>query len=48
MNPVFDFLIEPYTNHEVLDIVLEVLGVFLGLLRVCFAKKRQRSGETNL
>ena len=39
MNPVFDFLIEPYTNYEVLDIFLEVLGVFLGLLSVWFAKR---------
>ena len=38
MNPIFDFLINPYLNYSSLDIVLEVLAVMLGLISVWFAK----------
>lgn len=41
MNPIFDFLIEPYQNYLLLDIVLEGLAVVLGLLSVWFAKQNQ-------
>ena len=40
-SPIFDFLIEPYQNYLLLDIVLEGLAVVLGLLSVWFAKQNQ-------
>ena len=39
MNPIFDFLVEPYQNYNTLDIVLEAVAVLLGLLSVWFAKR---------
>ena len=39
MNPIFDFLIEPYNQYPTKDIVLEVIAILLGLLSVWFAKK---------
>ena len=39
MNPIFDFLVEPYQNYNTLDIVLESVAVLLGLLSVWFAKR---------
>ena len=39
MNPIFDFLVEPYQNYNTLDIVLEAVAVLLGLLSVWFAQR---------
>ena len=39
MNPIFDFLIEPYQNYRSIDIILEAIAVILGLLSVWFAKQ---------
>lgn len=41
MNQIFNFLIEPYQNYVIIDIVLEVIAVILGLLSVYFAKRDQ-------
>ena len=35
---IFDYLLKPYQNYFVVDIVLEFLAVFLGILSVFFAK----------
>ena len=43
MNPIFDFLIEPYQNYLILDIFLEGFAIVLGLLSVWFAKQNQIS-----
>jgi nicotinamide mononucleotide transporter len=39
MNPIFDFLIDPYRTYSTIDIVLEGLAVFTGLSSVWFAKQ---------
>ena len=41
MNQIFNFLIEPYQNYAIIDVVLEVIAVILGLLSVYFAKRDQ-------
>ena len=41
MNQIFNFLIEPYQNYVIIDIVLEAIAVILGLLSVYFAKRDQ-------
>ena len=35
---IFDYFLKPYKNYFVIDIVLEFLAVFLGILSVLFAK----------
>jgi nicotinamide mononucleotide transporter len=39
MSPVFDFLFQQYSGYATLDIVLEIIGVFFGLISVWYAKK---------
>ena len=39
MNPIFDFLIDPYRTYSTLDILLEGAAVLTGLLSVWFAKQ---------
>ena len=41
MNQIFNFLIEPYQNYAIIDVVLEAIAVILGLLSVYFAKRDQ-------
>ena len=41
MNQIFNFLIEPYQNYAIIDVVLESIAVILGLLSVYFAKRNQ-------
>ena len=41
MNPIFNFLIEPYQNYAIIDIVFEATAVVLGILSVWFAKRDQ-------
>ena len=41
MNQIFNFLIEPYQNYAIIDVVLEAIAVILGLLSVYFAKRNQ-------
>ena len=38
MNPIFDFIIDPYSSYSITDILLESIAVFMGLLSVWFAK----------
>ena len=39
MSPVFDFLFQQYSGYATLDSVLEIIGVFFGLISVWYAKK---------
>ena len=39
MNQIFEYLIRPYQNLDVLEVILEILAVILGLISVYFAKK---------
>ncbi|GGE26066.1 nicotinamide riboside transporter PnuC [Psychroflexus planctonicus] len=39
MNPIFNQLLEPYQGVETHLLVLEILGVFFGLLSVLFSKR---------
>lgn len=39
MSPAFDFLFQQYSGYATLDIVLEIIGVFFGLISVWYAKK---------
>jgi len=39
MNPIFDYLIDPYSGYGTLDILLEALAVVMGLLSVWYAKR---------
>jgi nicotinamide mononucleotide transporter len=41
MNQIFNFLIEPYQNYAIIDVVLEAIAVIFGLLSVYFAKRDQ-------
>ena len=39
MNPIFDYLIDPYSGYGTVDILLEALAVVMGLLSVWYAKR---------
>ena len=39
MNPIFDYLIDPYRGYGTVDILLEALAVVMGLLSVWYAKR---------
>ncbi len=39
MSPVFDFLFHQYSDYATQDILLEIIGVFFGLISVWYAKK---------
>ncbi len=39
MSPIFDYLFGQYSTYDTLDIVLEIIAVFFGLLSVWFSKK---------
>ena len=39
INQIFNFFFEPYLSYGILEIYLEISGVFLGLMSVWFAKK---------
>lgn len=39
MNPIFNQLLEPYQNVDFFLLVLEIFGVFFGLLSVIFSKR---------
>ena len=39
MNQIFEYLIRPYQDLDVLEVILEILAVILGLISVYFAKK---------
>jgi nicotinamide mononucleotide transporter len=41
INQVFSLLFEPYSNYQTLEIVLEAVAVFFGLLSVWYAKKEK-------
>ena len=39
MNPIFEYLFQPYTQYSLQDIILEIIAVLMGLASVWFAKK---------
>ena len=39
MNQIFEYLIHPYQDLDILEVILEILAVILGLISVWFAKK---------
>ena len=39
MNQIFEYLIRPYQDLDILELILEILAVILGLISVWFAKK---------
>ena len=39
MNQIFEYLIRPYQDLDVLEVILEIFAVILGLISVWFAKK---------
>ena len=39
MNPIFDFIVDPYKTYSTVDILLEGVAVITGLLSVWFAKQ---------
>ena len=39
MSPIFEFLFGQYTGYATIDIVLELIGIFFGLISVWYAKK---------
>ena len=39
MSPIFDFILQQYSNYETQDIILEIIGVLFGLISVWYAKK---------
>ena len=39
MSPIFEFLFGQYSGYATIDIVLELIGIFFGLLSVWYAKK---------
>ncbi|MEH6408639.1 MAG: nicotinamide riboside transporter PnuC, partial [Leeuwenhoekiella sp.] len=39
MSPIFDFFFGQYSDYSTLNIVLELVGVFFGLLSVVFSKQ---------
>lgn len=41
MSPVFDFLVGPYQEYALSDIIIEVLGVFFGFASVWYSKQNK-------
>tara|TARA_X000000950_G_scaffold40180_1_gene43580 strand:- start:575 stop:1213 length:639 start_codon:yes stop_codon:yes gene_type:complete len=39
MSPIFDFILQQYSNYGTQDIILEIIGVLFGLISVWYAKK---------
>ena len=39
MNQIFEYLIRPYQDLDILEVILEIFAVILGLTSVWFAKK---------
>ena len=39
MSQIFEYLIRPYQDLDILEVILEILGVILGLISFWFAKK---------
>ena len=39
MNQIFEYLIHPYQDLDILEVILEIFAVILGLTSVWFAKK---------
>ena len=38
MNQIFEYLIRPYQDLDILEVILEIVAVILGLTSVWFAK----------
>ena len=39
MSPIFDFILQQFSNYGTQDIILEIIGVLFGLISVWYAKK---------